>query len=111
LELSAIEIAILYKNRWLVEQFFKWIKQHLKVKSFWVHTPNAVKTQLYCAIITYCHVSIIGKELEIDRTTYEILQIIGIPLLDKTPVRELLTNYDYKNMNEQNYKRLSISFF
>ena len=50
-ELSAIEIAILYKNRWQVELFFKWIKQHLKVKSFWGHTSNAVKTQLYCAII------------------------------------------------------------
>ena len=111
LELSAIEIAILYKNRWLVELFFKWIKQHLKVKSFWGHTPNAVKTQLYCAIISYCLVSIVGKELKIDRSTYEILQIIGISLLDKTPVKELLTNIDYKNVNEQNSKQLSISFF
>lgn len=111
LELSAIEIAILYKNRWLVELFFKWIKQHLKVKSFWGHTPNAVKTQLYCAIISYCLVSIVGKELKIDRSTYEILQIIGISLLDKTPVRELLTNNDYKNVNKQNSKQLSISFF
>jgi hypothetical protein len=111
LELSAIEIAILYKNRWLVELFFKWIKQHLKVKSFWGHTPTAVKTQLYCAIITYCLVSIIVKELKIDRSTYEILQIIGISLLDKMPVRELLSNYNYKNINEYNYKQLSISFF
>lgn len=82
LELSAFEIAILYKNRWQVELFFKWIKQHLKIKSFWGHTPNAVKTQLYCAIITYCLVAIVGKELKIDRSTYEILQIIGISLLD-----------------------------
>jgi hypothetical protein len=110
-ELSAIEIAILYKNRWLVELFFKWIKQHLKVKSFWGHTPNAVKTQLYCAIIAYCLVAIIGKELNIGRSTYEILQILGISLLDKTPVKELLANNDYKNVKELNYKQLSLSLF
>lgn len=110
-ELSAIEIAILYKNRWLVELFFKWIKQHLKVKCFWGHTPNAVKTQLYCAIIAYCLVAIIGKELKIGRSTYEILQILGISLLDKTPVKELLANNDYKNVKELNYKQLSLSLF
>lgn len=110
-ELSAIEIAILYKNRWQVELFFKWIKQHLKVKSFWGHTPNAVKTQLYCAIIAYCLVAIIGKELKISRSTYEILQILGISLLDKTPVKELLANNDYKNVKELNYKQLSLSLF
>lgn len=110
-ELSAIEIAILYKNRWQVELFFKWIKQHLKVKSFWGYTPNAVKTQLYCAIIAYCLVAIVGKELKIDRSTYEILQILGISLLDKTPVKELLANNGYKNVKELNYKQLSLSLF
>lgn len=110
-ELSAIEIAILYKNRWQVELFFKWIKQHLKVKSFWGHTPNAVKTQLYCAIIAYTLVAIVGKELKIDRSTYEILQILGISLLDKTPVKELLANNDYKNVKEQDSKQLSLSLF
>ncbi len=110
-ELSAIEIAILYKNRWMVELFFKWIKQHLKVKCFWGHTPNAVKTQLYCAIIAYCLVAIIGKELKVNRSTYEILQILGISLLDKTPVKELLVNNDYKNIKELNYKQLSLSLF
>lgn len=110
-ELSAIEIAVLYKNRWQVELFFKWIKQHLKVKNFWGHTFNAVKTQLYCAIIAYCLVAIVGKELKVERSTYEILQILGISLLDKTPVTELLTNNDYQNVNEQNYKQLSLSLF
>jgi hypothetical protein len=109
-ELTALEIAILYKNRWQVELFFKWIKQHLKVKSFWGHTPNAVKTQLYCAIITYCLVAIVSKELKINRSIYEILQILGVSLLDKTPVKELLANNDYKNVKEPNYKQLSISF-
>jgi hypothetical protein len=110
-ELTALGIAILYKNRWQVELFFKWIKQHLKVKSFWGHTLNAVKTQLYCAIITYCLVAIVSKELKIDRSTYEILQILGISLLDKTPIKELLTNNDYKNVKELNYKQLSLSLF
>jgi Transposase DDE domain/Domain of unknown function (DUF4372) len=110
-KLTASEIAVLYKNRWQVELFFKWIKQHLKVKSFWGHTPNAVKIQLYCAIITYCLVAIVGKELKIERTTYEILQILGISLLDKTPVKELLTNNDYKNVKELHYKQLSLSLF
>ena len=110
-ELTATEIAVLYKNRWQVELFFKWIKQHLKVKTFWGHTPNAVKTQLYCAIIAYCLVAIVGKELRIDRPIYEILQILGISLIDKTPVKELLTNIDYKNVKELGYKQLSLSLF
>lgn len=110
-ELTAMEVAVLYKNRWQVELFFKWIKQHLKVKSFWGHTPNAVKTQLYCAIIAYCLVAIVGKELKIDRPIYEILQILGISLLDKTPVKELLANNNYKNVNELNYNQLSLSLF
>ena len=110
-ELTATEIAVLYKNRWQVELFFKWIKQHLKVKTFWGHTPNAVKTQLYCAIIAYCLVAIVGKELRIDRPIYEILQILGISLLDKTPIKELLTNIDYKNVKELGYKQLSLSLF
>jgi len=79
---------------------FNW-KQHLKVKTFVRHTPNAVKTQLYCAIITYCLVAIVDKGLKIDYTTYEILQILGISLLDKTPVKELLTNNDYKNVKNK----------
>ena len=57
-------IAIIYKNRWQEDLFFKWIKQHLKVKNFWGYTPKAVKTQLYCTIITYCMVVLVGKELK-----------------------------------------------
>jgi hypothetical protein len=110
-ELTATEIAVLYKNRWQVELFFKWIKQHLKVKTFWGHTPNAVKTQLYCAIIAYCLVAIVGNELKINRPIYEILQILGISLLDKTPVKELLANIDYKNVEELGYKQLSLNLF
>ena len=110
-KLQATDIALLYKNRWHIELFFKWIKQHLKIKTFWGHTQNAVKTQVYCDIITYCLISILAKELKIDRSIYEILQILGISLLDKTPVKELLINTDYKNVKELNYNILLFNDF
>lgn len=111
MELSAEQIALLYKKRWQVELFFKWIKQHLKIKSFWGTSENAVRIQIYTAIITYCLVPIVGHDLKIDRSTYEILQILGISLLDKTPVLELFTSMDYKDVKELNYKQLSLSLF
>ncbi len=107
--LTALEIAFLYKNRWQIELFFKWIKQHLKIKSFWGTSENAVRIQIYSAIITYCLVAIVGNELKIKRSTYEILQILGISLLDKTPVKELFTNTDYSNVKELNYNQLSLN--
>ena len=110
MELTAEQIALLYKNRWQVELFFKWIKQHLKIKSFWGTSENAVRIQIFCAISAYCLVAIIGSELKIDRSTYEILQVLGISLLDKTPVKELFTNIDYKDIKELNYNQLEISF-
>ncbi|NJO87809.1 MAG: IS4 family transposase [Chloroflexia bacterium] len=110
-ELSATDIALLYKNRWKVELFFKWIKQHLKVKSFWGCTENAVRTQIFCAIISYCLVAIIGADLKINRSTYEILQILGISLLDKTAVNELFVNSNYNNVKELDYNQLSLNLF
>ncbi len=111
MELSALEIALLYKNRWQVELFFKWIKQHLKVKSFWGSSENAVRIQIYCAIISYCLVAIVGHDLDINRSTYEILQILGISLLDKTPVTELFANTNYNNVKEPDCNQLSFSWF
>jgi hypothetical protein len=111
IELSALEIALLYKNRWKIELFFKWIKQHLKVKSFWGCTENAVRTQIFCAIISYCLVAIIGADLKINRSTYEILQIFGISLLDKASVKELFAKPNYNNVKELNYNQLSLSLF
>ncbi|TSA30199.1 MAG: IS4 family transposase, partial [Ignavibacteriales bacterium] len=72
-DLTAEQVALLYKNRWMVELFFKWIKQHLKIKSFWGTTENAVRIQVYSALIAYCLVAIVGTELKINRSTYEIL--------------------------------------
>jgi len=108
-EISAVHIALLYKNRWQVELFFKWIKQHLKIKCFWGTSENAVRIQIYTAIIAYCLVAIVGYDLKIDRSTYEILQVLGISLLDKTPVNELFTNIDYKDVNELDYNQLLFS--
>lgn len=111
MELRADQIALLYKNRWQIELFFKWIKQHLKIKTFWGTSENAVRIQIFTAIITYCLVEIVGKDLKIERSTYEILQILGISLIDKTPVKELFMNLDYKDVKELNYNQLSLSLF
>jgi Domain of unknown function (DUF4372)/Transposase DDE domain len=110
-ELKAEEIAFLYKKRWEVELFFKWMKQHLKIKSFWGITLNAVKIQIYCAIIAYCLVAIVGNKLKVDRPIYEILQILSISLLDKAPVREILAKCDYKDVKELKNIQLIISGF
>jgi hypothetical protein len=110
-DLKALEIAFLYKKRWEVELFFKWMKQHLKIKSFWGTTVNAVRIQIYCAIIAYCLVAIIGNRLKVDRPIYEILQILSISLLDKSSVREILTKCDYKDVKEPKSIQLKISGF
>jgi len=110
-ELSANDIALLYKQRWQVELFFKWIKQHLKVKTFWGRTENAVRIQINIAIITYCLISIIAKDLKINRSIYEIIQILSASLLDKTPVNELLMKSDRNNVNELNANQLVFNLF
>jgi hypothetical protein len=108
----SLNLLSFYLNeyRWPVEFFFKWIKQHLKIKSFWGTSENAVKIQIYSAIITYCLVAIVGADLKIERSTYEILQVVGISLLDKTLVTELLTNTDCKNIKALFYNQLSINW-
>lgn len=89
-DLPAEQIALLYKYRWSVELFFKWIKQHLKINAFWGTSENAVKTQVYIAVATYVLVALMKDNLKLTRPTYEILQIIGLSMLDRTPLSELL---------------------
>jgi Domain of unknown function (DUF4372)/Transposase DDE domain len=89
-EITALEVALLYKYRWRIELFFKWIKQHLKIKTFWGESENAVKTQIWIAICTYLMVAIAKKELNIERNLYEILQILSVSIFDKTPLNQLL---------------------
>lgn len=89
-DLDALTITVLYKNRWRIELFFKWIKQHLKIKKFWGQSENAVKTQIWIAVCTYLLVAIIKRQLESELSLYEILQILSVSLFDKTPVNQLL---------------------
>lgn len=110
-ELSAEQVAFLYKNRWKVELFFKWIKQHLKIKSFWGTSENAVRIQIYSAIIAYCLVAIVRNSLKIKVSTYEMLQILSSSLFDKTPIKELLTNVNYNDVKEPDAKQLSLKLF
>jgi len=107
-QLDALIICQLYKLRWQIELFFKWIKQHLRIKSFYGTSINAVKTQVWIAISVYVLVAIIKKELKLERSLHEILQIISILLFEKTPLKQALTG-DYYNLKEQeNYNQLSL---
>jgi hypothetical protein len=108
LELSALDIALLYKYRWRVELFFKWIKQHLKVLTFWGTSENAVKIQVYVAILTYTLIAIIKNKLHSPLSTYEIIQILSISLLDKTPVKELINKPYCQNVKELLYSQLKM---
>jgi len=96
-ELQAIDIAELYRNRWQVELFFKWIKQHLKIKVFWGISENAVKTQIYSALSTYLIVAILKHHLKLQQNLYEILQILSVSLLSKMPINELFTKNELQN--------------
>jgi len=87
--LKASDIALLYKQRWQVELFFRWIKQHLRVTSFWGNTENAVRIQIYVAVIAYCLVAIVEHDCVLNRTTFNVLRVISRVLTDKTPIRDL----------------------
>lgn len=99
--ISALQVAELYKNRWQVELFFKWLKQHLKIKKFWGTTENAVRIQVYAAICTYCLVAIVQHDMKLERSTYEVLQILSISLTDKTNLRELFSKTKFQYNKER----------
>ena len=102
-QLSALDIANPYKKRWLIKLFFKWLKQHLKIKKFWGTTENAVRIQISVAIITYSLVAIVQHDMNLKRSTYEVLQILSISLTDKTHLHDLFdkTNFnDVKDLND-----------
>jgi len=93
--LPAMTITKLYKCRWQVELFFKWIKQHLRIKKFYGVSENAVKTQIWTAISVYVLVAIIKKRLGLDQHLYTILQVLSLTLFEKTPLYQALTQIDY----------------
>ncbi len=105
-EINAKTVADLYKRRWQIELFFKWIKQHLKIEVFWGYSVNAVKTQICIAICTFLLVAIMKKELNIKRNLYEILQILTVSQFEKTPINIMLSEMELHNFNEQAQKRL-----
>ena len=106
--LPAQVIAQLYKCRWQVELFFKWIKQHLRIKAFYGTTENAVKTQIWIAISVYVLVAIVKKRLKLDRSLYTILQILSVSLFEKTPILQALSHIDYDETVDDDDNQLNL---
>lgn len=104
--LPALTIAQLYKCRWQVELFFKWIKQHLRIKAFYGTSENAVKTQIWIAVSVYVLVAIIKKRLGLDLSLYTILQILSVTLFEKTPMLQVLTNFDSETEQRESPNQL-----
>ena len=107
-ELDANEIAKLYKHRWKIELFFKWIKQNLKIKTFWGTSENAVRVQIWIAISAYIIVAIAKKRFILKQSLYEILQVISVSVFDKMPIKDLFANQIQQNFKELNHNQLNI---
>lgn len=105
---KAQTVAQLYKHRWGVELFFKWIKQNLKVQSFWGYSENAVKTQIWIAISVYVLILITRKKLKLTNTPYELLQYISLAPFEKRPLHEVFLHIEKQDVKEQNYIQLKI---
>ncbi len=106
--LPAITIAELYRCRWQVELFFKWIKQHLRIKAFYGTSENAVKTQIWIAISVYVLVAIIKKRMKLDLSLYTILQVFSLTLFEKMPIIQALTDTDYKTKITSDHIQLNL---
>ena len=107
-ELPALTIAQLYKCRWQVELFFKWIKQHLRIKAFFGTNENAVKTQIWIAISVYVLVAVVKKRRRVEASLYTILQILSLALFEKTPLPQLLNDMALQNLNGENPIQLNL---
>jgi Domain of unknown function (DUF4372)/Transposase DDE domain len=95
-QLNTLLIAKIFKERWQIELFFKWIKQHLRIKSFYGTTPNAVKTQIWIAVSIYLLIAIVKKRLKIEISLYTFLQILSVHIFEKSPILELINEFNYK---------------
>lgn len=103
-EVTALEVSYIYKNRWQIETFFKWIKQNLVIKKLWGHSQNAVKTHIWIAICTYLIVAYVKKSIKSELSIYQIMQILSISAFDKTPISQLLNDFqNNQNVNEHQY--------
>ena len=110
LDVSAEDIALLYKFRWRCELFFKWLKQHLRVKEFYGTSENAVKIQIYAAIIAYCLVAIVQSDLKLKMDTYDVLRILNISLLTRMPLEDLLIEANKAEIEDARYVQLMLDF-
>jgi len=106
--LPAVTIAQLYKQRWQVELFFKWIKQNLRIKSFYGTSENAVKTQIWIAVSVYLLVVITRKRLNIQESLYTILQVLSVSVFEKTSLYQLFTFYGCTNDTDRNVNQLNL---
>ena len=106
--LKATDIAQLYKHRWKIELFFKWIKQHLKIKSFWGQSENAVKTQVWIAVSVYVLVAIAKKHFMLKQSLYEILQVLSISIFERMPINQLFQQTQIQYFKEQNDNQLNM---
>ena len=100
LDISPMMVAELYHNRWQIELFFKWLKQHLKIKKFWGNTENAVRIQIYSAITAYCMMAIVQKKMKIERSIYEMLQLASVSLTETLPLDKLFGKPNNNIVNE-----------
>jgi len=110
-ELPSLTIAKLYKQRWQIELFFKWMKQHLRIKSFFGTSENAVKTQIWTAISVYVLVAIVKKRLGLQESLYTILQILSLTLFEKTPILQVVSENKYKNSEDDGRRQLDLFDF
>jgi hypothetical protein len=111
--IPALSVCALYKSRWQVELFFKWIKQHLSIKRSFGTAENAVKSQVWIAICVYALVAIVKKRLNLPRSLYEALQILGLTLCEQMPLDELLAQLDtdHNPIDAHNPNRLSLGHY
>jgi len=108
MEISALTVADLYHERWKIELFFKWVKQHLRIKAFYGTSANAVKTQVWIAVCVYLLVAIIKKRINTELSLYTILQILSVSLFEKVPINQLLTQTDSRYFEGQSCNQLNL---
>jgi hypothetical protein len=107
-DLPAATIAVLYSKRWQIELFFRWIKQNLRIKSFYGTSDNAVKTQIWIALCVYVLVAIVKKELHLNQSLYEILQVLSVVPFEQVPLHDILTNHLTASNLAENHNQLSL---
>ena len=109
-DITAEEVALLYKYRWRVELFFKWMKQHLRIKEFYGTSENAVQIQIYAAITAYCLVAIVQQEYKLEMDTYDVLRILNVSLLTRMPLVDLLAEAEKAEVEDGRYHQLTLEF-